>query len=271
MSGSTDDLNSRLEAACDMARDAGNLTLDFFRGETTSFERKADDTPVTEADRQAEQLMRKVIEKSFPRDAIVGEEFGQQSGNSGYRWILDPIDGTKSFISGVPLYGTLIGLEKEGRSIVGVIYIPALGELLYAATGCGAWYCNGGAPAQAARVSTCEALRDGLFVTSEIESFHQRDVVPVFRELQRRAYITRTWGDCYGYLLVATGRAEVMIDPAMSVWDAAALQPIMEEAGGTFTDWKGTPTIFHGEGIGTNRLVLDEVLSITRPAAEAAS
>jgi fructose-1,6-bisphosphatase/inositol monophosphatase family enzyme len=114
-------------------------------------------------------------------------------------------------------------------------------------------------------------LRDGLFVTSQVDSFNERDAVPVFSELQRRSYITRTWGDCYGYLLVATGRAEVMIDPVMSVWDAAALQPILEEAGGTFTDWKGTPTIFHGEGIGTNRLVLDEVLSITRPAAEAAS
>jgi histidinol phosphatase-like enzyme (inositol monophosphatase family) len=271
MSQSSDALGGRLEAACDMARDAGNLTLDFFQGEATAFERKADDSPVTEADRQAEQLMRDAINKLFPRDAIVGEEFGQQSGTSEYRWILDPIDGTKSFISGVPLYGTLIGLEREGRSIVGVIYMPALGEMIYAATGCGAWYSCGDAPARAARVSTCEALRDGLFVTSQVDSFQQRDAVPVYGELQRRSYITRTWGDCYGYLLVATGRAEVMVDPVMSVWDAAALQPILEEAGGTFTDWKGTPTIFHGEGIGTNKLVLDEVLAITRPAAEAAS
>ncbi len=269
MSGSSDDVTVRLEAACEMARDAGKLTLSYFRNSNFSVERKADDSPVTEADRQAEQLMRDRIAKFFGADAIVGEEFGQQAGSSGYRWILDPIDGTKSFISGVPLYGTLIGLEHDGRSVMGVIYIPALDELLYAADGRGAWYCHAGAPPEAARVSTCSSLADGLFVTSQLDSFDKRDAVPVFRELQRRAYITRTWGDCYGYLLVATGRAEVMVDAEMSVWDAAALQPIMEEAGGTFTDWKGTRTIFHGEGIGTNRWVLDEVLSITGPAAEA--
>ena len=118
---------------------------------------------------------------------------------------------------------------------------------------------------QAARVSSCERLADGLFVTSQVDLFEKRDAWQAFRELQRRAYITRTWGDCYGYLLVATGRAEVMVDPAMRVWDAAALQPILEEAGGTFTDWQGNRTIYHGEGIGTNRRVLEEVLAITRP------
>ena len=143
-------------------------------------------------------------------------------------------------------------------------------ESVYAAEGCGAWYVSGDREPVAARVSSCESLSDGLFVTSQVDLFERRDAMPVYHELQRRAYITRTWGDCYGYLLVATGRALVMVDPLQSVWDAAPLQPILEEAGGTFTDWKGTPTIYHGEGIGSNGRVLDEVLAQTRPYAGSA-
>lgn len=258
----------RLNLARKTARAAGKLTLTYFRSDRYVVERKADDSPVTIADRQAERLLRDEIESAFPDDAIVGEEFGQREGESGYRWILDPIDGTTSFVSGVPLYGTLVGLEYNQRSIMGVIFIPALDECVYASQGCGAWYTDGDQPPQAARVSSCDSLVDGLFVTSQVDLFERRDAWQAFRELQRRAYITRTWGDCYGYLLVATGRAEVMVDPAMRVWDAAALQPILEEAGGTFTDWKGNKTIYHGEGIGTNRRVLEEVLAITRHHAE---
>ena len=258
-------LNARLVLACQAAQNAGQLTLRYFRDECRTFERKQDDSPVTVADREAEVLLREQILAAFPHDAIVGEEYGSQEGESGYRWILDPIDGTNSFVSGVPLFGTLVGVEYQQRSIVGVIYLPALDECVYAAQGCGAWYVAGGREPQAARVSSCERLADALFVASQVDLFEKRDAWQVFRELQRRSYITRTWGDCYGYLLVATGRAEVMIDPVMKVWDAAALQPILEEAGGTFTDWQGQRTIYHGEGIGTNRRVLDEVLSITRP------
>lgn len=260
-------LDARLTLARDAARLAGDLTLRYFRSSRLSVERKADDSPVTIADREAETLLREQIEASFPDDAIVGEEYGHREGNSGYRWILDPIDGTTSFVSGVPLFGTLIGVEHERRSIIGVIHIPALDECVFAAEGCGAWYVTGGGEPQAARVSGCESLADGLFVTSQVDLYERRDAWQAFRELQRRAYITRTWGDCYGYLLVVTGRAEVMVDPVMSVWDAAALQPILEEAGGTFTDWQGNRTIYHGEGIGTNRRVLEEVLSVTRPHA----
>jgi histidinol phosphatase-like enzyme (inositol monophosphatase family) len=256
-------LDARLSLACQAARAAGDSTLKYFRRERFSYERKEDNSPVTIADREAERILREQIQAAFPDDAIVGEEYGSQEGDSGYRWILDPIDGTTSFVSGVPLYGTLVGVEHQQRSIIGVI--PALNECVYAAQGCGAWYVAGGGQPEAARVSSCESLADGLFLASQVDLFEKRDAWQVFRELQRRCYITRTWGDCYGYLLVATGRAEVMMDPVMRVWDAAALQPILEEAGGTFTDWQGQRTIYHGEGIGTNRRVLDEVLSITRP------
>lgn len=260
-------LAARLEVARTAAREAGHLTLQYFRSNRFVVERKDDDSPVTIADREAEALLRHRILAAFPDDAIVGEELGQHEGKSGFRWIVDPIDGTKSFVSGVPLYGTLVGVDFQQRSILGVIYIPALDECVYASEGCGAWYTHGTQAAQAARVSSCDSLSNGLFCTTQVDLYEQREAWQVFHELQRRAYITRTWGDCYGYLLVATGRAEVMIDPMMSVWDAAALQPILEEAGGTFTDWQGNRTIYHGEGIATNRLVLEEILSVTRPFA----
>ena len=267
MTADSRELDVRLEVARQAAQEAGQLTLQYFRSDQFVVEHKDDDSPVTVADREAEQLLRRRIEAAFPDDAIVGEEFGNREGSSEFRWILDPIDGTTSFISGVPLYGTLVGVEYRRRSIIGVIYMPALDELIYAGQDRGAWYSRAGQMPVAARVSTCERLADSLFVTSQVDLFDSREAGQVFRELQRRAYITRTWGDCYGYLLVATGRADLMVDPVMRVWDAAPMQPIIEEAGGVFTDWAGEATIFHGEGLATNRKLLAEVLDTTRPYA----
>ncbi|MBM4088974.1 MAG: inositol monophosphatase family protein [Planctomycetes bacterium] len=264
MGNDDEELRLRLELACSAAHEAGQLTLDFFHGRNYVVDRKEDRSPVTEADRTAEALLRDRILAAFPHDAIVGEELGVREGASGYRWILDPIDGTTAFVSGVPLFGTLIGVERQQRSVVGVINMPALDECVYAASGLGAWHRSGPNPPRPALVSHRDTLADGLFVTSQIDLWEHQNVWPVFQELQRRAYITRTWGDCFGYLLVATGRAEVMVDPVMKVWDAAALQPILEESGGSFTDWSGVPTIHGGEGIATNGLVLDEVLRLTR-------
>jgi histidinol-phosphatase len=262
MPGSAADLAAKLEFAVAVAREAGRLTLNYFQQVTLQVDRKADRSPVTAADRAAEQLLRQRIGERYPEDGIVGEEFGEAPGRSGERWILDPIDGTKSFICGVPLFGTLVGLEREGRGVVGVIYNPGLDECVYAAVGQGAWYVKGDAPPQPARVSERKSLAEGTFLTSQVDSFDARGAGEAFRRLQAKAYITRTWGDCYGYLLVATGRAEAMVDPQMNVWDAAALQSIMEEAGGAYTDWQGEPTIHHGEGVGANPHVLQEVLAI---------
>ena len=260
------ELAARLQLAVAAARKAGDLTLTYFQRDDLGVEIKADDSPVTVADRGAEQLLRREIAAAFPSDGILGEEFGEQAGTSGYRWILDPIDGTKSFISGVPLYGTLIGVEREGRSVVGVIHIPGLGETTYAAKGEGAWYVKGDAAPRPARVSKKPTLREGLFCTSEVRNFERIGRRDAYDKLQAAARISRSWGDAYGYLLVATGRAELMVDPMMHVWDCAALQPVIEEAGGTFTDWNGTPTIHATNSIATNGLVLDEVLAVTRQA-----
>lgn len=256
-------LTRRLEVAVQCAREAGQFTLQYFQTEVLQVERKSDDSPVTIADRGAEQLLRDRIAAQFPGDAIIGEELGEVAGTSGFRWILDPIDGTKSFISGVPLYSQLIGVEQDGRGMIGVIALPALGEMVYAARGQGTWHVRGQHAPRQVHVSN-RTLDKGLFVTSQVDSFDKRGAADAYHQLQQLAYVTRTWGDGYGYFLVATGRAEVMVDPVMNVWDAAAVQPVVEEAGGTFTDWRGDSTIRGGEGISTNGVVLPQVLDITR-------
>jgi histidinol-phosphatase len=254
----------RLEVARRIAREAGDITLRYFGQNNFQVEWKVDASPVTIADREAEKHLRTRIAEAFPQDAILGEELGEQEGTSGYRWILDPIDGTKSFIYGVPLYGTLIGIEFEGRSVVGVIHIPGLDEMVYAAQGGGAWYCRGSAAPVRAQVSKTKTLAEGLFLTSDVKGFGERGSAVAYERLQAASRFCRTWGDCYGYLLIATGRGELMVDPRMHVWDCAALQPVMEEAGGTFTDWSGKPTIFGAEGVATNGQVLDEALALLR-------
>jgi histidinol phosphatase-like enzyme (inositol monophosphatase family) len=263
-------LTKRLELAQAAAREAGAITLRYFCQNNYDVELKRDQSPVTVADRQAEEHLRERIAAAFPDDAILGEEFPERAGASGYRWILDPIDGTKSFISGVPLYGALIGVEFESKSVVGVIHLPALDETVSAAMGRGAWYVRGSDPARPARVSAKANLAESLFLTSELKTYDKVKRRAAYDRLESACRLARTWGDCYGYLLVATGRAEAMVDPVMNVWDCAALQPILEEAGGTFTDWSGRSTIHGGEAVATNGLVLDEVLAITRefPAPE---
>ena len=257
------DLASRLDVAISAGKEAGRLTLRYFQQDNYAIERKADESPVTIADRSAEELLRNRIAAAFPKDGIIGEELGRSDGSSGFTWILDPIDGTKSFISGVPLYGTMVGIEHSGRSLVGFVYMPGLDEGVYASAGGGAWHFRGAQSPRPARVSQ-RRLNEGLFVTSQLDSYAKRGALDAFHRLEKAAYVTRTWGDCYGYLLIATGRAELMVDPILNVWDAAAVQPIVEEAGGSFTDWQGTPTIHAGEAIATTGLVLTEVLAITK-------
>lgn len=257
------EIQNRLKWAVEIATEAGQITLRYF-GQSVQVERKADDSPVTIADRASEQHLRQRIAAAFPADAILGEEFGEQPGTSGYRWILDPIDGTKSFIHGVPLYGTLIGVEFQQTSCLGVIHIPASRETVHAATGAGAWYLKDGAAPRPARVGNCQRLEEALFCTSEVDGFYKVDRFDAFAALSRAAKLARTWGDCYGYLLVATGRADLMVDPRMHVWDAAALLPILLEAGGAFTDWQGNETIYGGNGIAANRALLQQAVAITR-------
>jgi histidinol phosphatase-like enzyme (inositol monophosphatase family) len=247
-----------LEFALDAVWQAGRITLGYFQA-GVSVDRKADNTPVTIADREAEQRLRTLISQYWPDHGIVGEEFGQSTAASQYTWLIDPIDGTKSFVSGVPLYANLLALLDGERALLGIIHLPALNETVYAVRGEGCYW-NG----RRAHVSHVQALKDAVLLVSGLEGFG--DKAAAWQRLCEATYIQRTWGDAYGYTLVATGRAEIMLDPVVSLWDCAPLQVILEEAGGTYTDWRGNATIHAGEGIATNGRLLEQVLRTIQQA-----
>jgi len=254
-----------METAIEIAKEAGQFTLQYFDNPQLVVERKKDGTPVTAADRGAENLLRRRIQEMFPDDTILGEEFPVKEGTSGYRWILDPIDGTKSFIHGVPIYSTLIGIEYNGVSEIGVIWIPALNVGVWAEKGKGAWqYHPQSTDPLPAHVSNTDKLSDSLFLTSEVATFHQMNRTDAYLELEKACRLTRTWGDAYGYYLVATGRADVMVDPDLELWDIGPFPVIFQEAGGYFGNWNGEPDIFKHEGIACNPTLLKQVLAITQ-------
>ncbi|MFM9059864.1 MAG: inositol monophosphatase family protein [Planctomycetaceae bacterium] len=265
------DVADRLAAALAAARAAAADTLDWFRRTGLVVDTKADDSPVTQADRSAEAILRRELLGSFPDDSFLGEETGSSPGSSGWEWVVDPIDGTKSFIRGVPLYATLVGCRHGGRGVIGVIAIPALDEVAYAARGGGAWHVRGAAAPVPARVSARRSLGESLVCSSDFTSFGRRSgpggsaAGHAARErLEAACGVARTWGDGYGYLLVATGRAEIMVDPLLNAWDAAAVDVVVTEAGGRFSDWQGRGRIDSGDGIATNGLVHDAALERLR-------
>jgi histidinol-phosphatase len=236
---------------------AGRLTLGYYQtGTRPDF--KSDDSPVTVADRQAEELIRARIEARYPSHAIVGEEYGEKEGaETAFRWFIDPIDGTKSFVRGVPLYGVLIGLEIEGVPEVGAAYFPALDEMVAAATGLGCWW-NG----RRARVSEVADLSRAWISSTDPGTFGKYGRGEAWERLQRAAYYRTGWGDAYGYMLVATGRIELMLDPVMNAWDAGPFPPILREAGGYFGDWQGNTTLYAREGLATTQKLLPAVLKL---------
>ena len=261
----------RLELANRIAKSAGQVTLKYFQTDQFSVDYKGDGSPLTVADREAETHLRAEIEAHFPDDAIQGEEFPNKPGTSGFGWILDPIDGTKSFISGVPLYGTMIAVEKisdddaNGKpreAIIGSVYFPGLDEGAYAARGHGAFSFKGDQAPTPAKVSQQSDLSKSVLLTTSVSDFELRQSDKAFAELANQFYFSRTWGDVYGYYLVAVGRAEAMVDPELNVWDAAAVQPIIEEAGGRFSDWNGEAKIDTGDAVGSNGKFHEQILEI---------
>jgi histidinol phosphatase-like enzyme (inositol monophosphatase family) len=264
---SPEEFRSRIDFAMELAQIASQVTLGFFRTKAYQVERKSDRSPVTAADKEAERAVREAISKGYPQDGLLGEEFGSLAGQNDFEWIIDPIDGTKSFISGVPLYSTLVGLTYQGRPLIGVIAIPALGELVMGAIGCGAWYGQDSGAMQRCRVSSVESLSDGLFLTSQVDNFNRRGAQDAYQALEESAYVSRSWGDGYGYLLVATGRGELMVDPIVNPWDVAAVAPVITEAGGKFTSWAGQVDLRAGHCFASNGLIHDDVLRVLKPYA----
>ena len=256
-------LDERVAPAAELARITGTVALRHYRTHLT-VETKADGSPVTVADRAAETAARAWVQSRFPQDGVLGEELGEERPGAARRWIIDPIDGTKAFVRGTPLWGSLVALCEGERVLAGAAYFPAVDELVAAAPGAGCWW-NG----SRCHVSSVSSLADATVLTTDERFPENPERAAGFRALARVASVSRTWGDCFGYLLVATGRAEVMCDGTMSVWDAAALQPIIEEAGGVFTDWLGVATAFGGSAVATNRLLAGEAratLAQTNPS-----
>ena len=249
-------LDACISPAADLARLTGNIALAHYKAHL-EVETKADGSPVTIADRAAETAARDWVHRYFPEDGVLGEEYGEERPEARRRWIIDPIDGTKSFVRGTPLWGSLVALCEGERVLAGAAYFPAIGELIAAAPKAGCWW-NG----SRCSVSSVAALEHATVLTTD-DRFREAPARRAgWERIASLAAVSRTWGDCFGYLLVATGRAEAMLDPVMSPWDAAALQPIIEEAGGRFTDWSGRATAFGGDSVATNLALADPVRAL---------
>ena len=224
---------SLLQAVAEVARLAGATAMGYF-GRQLDIELKGDGSPVTRADREAEQAARAWIDVRFPADGVLGEEFGETRPGSRRRWLLDPVDGTKSFVKGVPLWGTLIAVVEGEDVLAGALAFPATGEVLAAARGEGAWR-----DGQRLRVSEVETLEQATLVSTDLAFRDAPKCGAAWRRLGEQGAVQRTWGDCFGYRLVAEGGAEAMTDARLKPWDAAAVMVLVEEAGGTCFDWQG--------------------------------
>jgi histidinol-phosphatase len=249
-----------LRLALELADLADTITVERFRASDLVVETKPDLTPVTEADRAVEQLLRKRIGEERPDHAVLGEEFGIAGGEgagSTTRWIIDPIDGTKNYVRGIPAFATLIALERPGGLAVGVVSAPSLGRRWWAARGAGAF--ADGVPL---RVSKVARLQDAQLGHSSVSSWTQYGLLERFLELERRCWRGRGFGDFWTHMMVAEGAVDVAAEPEVSLWDVAAVQVIVEEAGGRFTSLAGVPRADGGSAVSTNGLLHDEVLGI---------
>ncbi len=242
-----------LDDAVALARRAGGLALSHFRGADLAVDRKGDGTPVTDADRGAERLVRAELAARYPDDAVAGEEEADTPGTSGRRWIVDPIDGTKAFTHGVPTWSTLLAVHDDHGPAVGVIALPALGEVVCAGRGLGAW--SDDVPA---RVSSVAELAGCYLGTSAVGHWDRAVLAAVLDA----GVQLRTWGDGWGYALVATGRIDAMVDPSAELWDLAPMPVILAEAGGRFGDLEGRPGADGGSGLATNGALHDELLAL---------
>jgi histidinol-phosphatase len=263
----TSEVREMLTFALRLTDRASQIALEKFQ-KNVPVEEKEDGSVVTAVDRQIEEELRHSIREDFSDDAVLGEEFGEESGSSGRRWIVDPIDGTFAFVRGVPLFGIMIALEEAGEPILGVVRLPALGETVYAGRGLGCWWITGErhenpTPIRA-RVSSVGSLSESLILTAGHEYFRQAGQSKIYEQLIRGAGYQRGWSDCYGQILVATGRADALVEPVMKVWDAAPFLSILSEAGGEFTDWKGNRTIQGGNSVSTNGKLHHQFLALVQ-------
>jgi histidinol-phosphatase len=254
------DLLSLFPTLTELSRKAGAIAKRYYNSPAQfEVEHKADDSPVTRADREIETFLRDELGKRFPDHSIYGEEFGETTKTSAYRWILDPIDGTKSFVMRTPLFGTMIALERDGELLLGSIYLPIQDQHLIGSAETGTFL--NGAPC---RVSTTSALSQAKVTLTDPLTLLQSKAVET---VCRQARLVRAHGDCYGYFLVATGRADVMIEPgALAYYDVAPMPPILSGAGGVFSTLKGDLDFASGQGLAANPQLHEQILRLLNPA-----
>jgi len=243
----------------ELAARSGDFVRPLFGSPGLAVETKADQTPVTLADRGAEELMRGLIAKKFPTHGIIGEELGRERDDAEFVWVLDPIDGTKSFITGVPLWGTLIALLHQGEPVLGCIHQPVLGQLMMG---------DGSATTLNGRGVRCRPaarLEEATLLTSDPLNPGKYQNGAAYEAVVRRARLARTWGDCYGYLLVAGGWADAMLDPIMNPWDIAALVPVIRGAGGVITDWQGRDPVKATSIVAANPTLHPQLIAALNP------
>jgi histidinol-phosphatase len=250
-----------LAFALELADLADAVTLARFRAADLVVETKPDLTPVSEADREVERVIRERVARDRPGDAVVGEEYGA-TGDARRRWVVDPIDSTKNYVRGVPIWGTLVALQEDGTGTIGVASAPALGRRWWAARGQGAY-----ADGRRLAVSGVSDLAHAHFSYSSLHGWEKQGRFDGFLDLCRKCWRTRGFGDFWSYLLLAEGAVDIAAEPEVSLWDLAALQVIVEEAGGTFTDLDGVATPEGGSAVATNGLLHDEVLRLLAPHA----
>ena len=268
-------LHGRVSLMRQLAAEAGHVAMRHFQRDGLGVSAKPDASPVTEADLEVESLLRSRILGAFPQDGILGEEHGAHPGTSGFRWVIDPIDGTVSFAAGVPLFGTLIAIERVDAGaeavVAGICAMPALGESVWAAKNLGAWWeradAQGAVHRTPARVRPSVALAEALVCTSGIEYFTHADRIDALVAVSKAARRIRGWSDCYGGMLVATGRADAWFDPVMYPWDCGPFPVIVAEAGGIFTDWSGASGIRGRSALAAAPGLHAELLSVVRGGA----
>lgn len=252
-SDSTVDVRNRLDFAVAAAQASAKLTLEYFRSTSLAQSTKHDGTPVTIADQTCERDLRNRIIQAYPNDSVLGEEFDPIVGTNEYEWVIDPIDGTISFVQGVPLFGTMLACMKNGHPFLGVIVLPALhNETIYAADGLGCWHSINDAPPVQTRVSSTSKLSDAIVNTTSLSYFTTEPHRRLYMELDARAKHSRGWSDCYGWVLLATGRVDAIVEPELSIWDFAAAIPIITQAGGHWTDLSDSQSIESGEMVASN-------------------
>ncbi|MHA7292933.1 histidinol-phosphatase [Arthrobacter sp. HLT1-21] len=256
--------NDDLRLAHVMADSVDDQTMSRFKALDLVVETKPDLTPVTDADKAAEESIRGQLSRARPRDAVLGEEFGS-SGAGSRRWIIDPIDGTKSFVRGVPVWATLISLVDEGQPVVGLVSAPALGKRWWAATGTGAYMGKSLAAATRLKVSNVSRLEDASLSYSSLSGWKERGNLPEFLTLTDAVWRSRAYGDFWSYCLVAEGAVDIACEPELNLYDMAALVPIITEAGGRFTSLEGADGPFGGNALATNSTLHNDVLQILNP------